>query len=322
MLYGTVPGVGKKISRLVQGTVPVGSGNPDSYALLDAVFEAGCTAFDTAHVYGGGDNERVFGKWIRDRGVRSKVVILAKGAHHSGDRRRVTPWDIAADLHDTLARLQTDYLDLYVLHRDDPSVPVGPIVEALNRWKDAGKIRAFGGSNWSHKRIQQANAYAAKYGLTPFAVSSPNFSLADQVREPWGECLTISGPANEEARQWYARSKVALFPWSSLAGGFFSGRIRRDNLDTFKDGLDRLAVDCYAREDNFQRLDRAEELARAKGYTIPQIALAYVMNQPLNIFALVGCRTGEEFRQNAEALKIRLTEREMAYLDLRADSPV
>jgi aryl-alcohol dehydrogenase-like predicted oxidoreductase len=321
MLYGNVPGVDKPISRLVQGTVPVGTKNlDDSYALLDAVLEQGGNAFDTAHVYGGGDNERAFGKWVKDRNVREKVVILSKGSHHNQDRRRVTPFDIGADLHDSLARMQVDYVDLYVLHRDDPSVPVGPIVEILNKYMQEGKVRAFGGSNWSFERLQEANAYAAENGLTPFAVSSPNFSLADQVKEPWSECVTISGPKNAEVRAWYQKTQTPLFTWSSLAGGFFSGRITRDNTATFEDYFNKLAVECYASEDNFKRLDHAKELADAKGYTIPQIALAYVMGQPLNIFALVGCNNGAEYKANADALELKLTDQELDYLDLRADS--
>ncbi len=322
MRYGTVPGIEKPVSRLVQGTVPIGSGNVDaSYALLDAVIEQGGNAFDTAHVYGGGDCERVFGRWLKDRGLREKVVILAKGAHHNADRRRVTPYDIAADLHDSLARMQVDYIDLYVLHRDDPSVPVGAIVEALNEWMRAGKIRAFGGSNWTHARVAEANAYATERGLVPFAVSSPNFSLAEQVHEPWDECVSIGGPKGDDARAWYAETQLPVFAWSSLAGGFFSGRITRETKDQFKEGLDGLAVHCYAYEHNFQRLDRVAELAAAKGATIPQIAMAYVMSQPLNTFALVGCTNGEQYAQNAAALEIGLSAQELAYLDLRAETP-
>ena len=322
MRYGNVPGVETPVSRVVQGTMPVGSKNLDaSFALLDAALDQGGNTFDTAHVYGGGDSERAFGRWIKDRGVRERIVILAKGAHHNQDRKRVTPFDIAADLHDSLARMQVDYVDMYVLHRDDPAAPVGPIVEALNEHVRAGRIRAFGGSNWTHTRLREANEYANAHGLIPFTVSSPNFSLAEQVKEPWSECVTISGPQNDEARAFYRETQMALFTWSSLAGGFFSGRLRRDNLDQFDDYFGKLAVECYAVEPNFQRLDRVRELASSKDATVPQIALAYVLNQPLNIFALVGSQNGEEFRANAEALDIALTPQELAYLDLRADCP-
>lgn len=318
MRYGRLPGIDKPISRLVQGTIMVNSKEVErSFALLDAVYELGCTTFDTGHVYGSGDNERTVGRWVRERGLREQVVIIGKGAHHNQDRRRVTPFDISADIHDSLARFQFDYIDLYLLHRDDPAVPVGPIVEVLNEHRRAGRIRAFGGSNWSHDRIQAANAYAGERGLVPLVASSPNFSLAVQTREPWPGCISISGPAAAEARAWYASERMALFTWSSLAGGFFSGRFRRDNLDTFEGYLDRLCVESYCSEENFRRLDRAEQLAAKKGLSLPQVALAYVMSQPLDIYALVGCQTADEFRANAAASEVALTPEEIAWLELR-----
>ncbi len=321
MQYGNVPGIEKPISRLVEGSIMINSKDLEgSFRLLDEIFELGCNTFDTAHVYGNGDNERTMGKWVNSRGVREQVVIIGKGAHHSQDRKRVTPWDITADIYDSLARFKFDYIDLYLLHRDDPSVPVGPIVETLNEHLRAGRIRAFGGSNWSVERIKEANAYAAEHGLTPFVASSPNFSLAEQYREPWEGCISISGPKGEAARAFYRETQMPLFTWSSLAGGFFSGRLRRDNLHTFESYLDKLAVHSYAGEENFKRLDRVQELAEEKGMTIPQIALAYVMSQPLNIFALVGCQTADEFRANMEAAEHRLTPEECAYLDLRSDT--
>jgi len=320
MQYGRVPGINKPISRLVQGTMPLDLDDVDkSFGLLDAVFSLGCNTFDAAHVYSGGGCERMLGRWIEERGLRERVVILTKGAHHNADRRRVTPFDITSDLHDSLARLKVSTIDLYMLHRDDPSVPVGPIVEVLNEHKAAGLIDAFGGSNWSHERVQAANAYAEARGLTPFVASSPQFSLADMVQAPWEECVSIGGAGGEPARAWYRQAGMALFTWSSLAGGFFSGRFSRGNLDTFEDYFDRLCVKSYCNEDNFRQLDRAVELAESRGLTLPQAALAYVTNYPLNIFALVGCRTGTEFEANVAALDVELTAEEIAWLDLRRD---
>jgi aryl-alcohol dehydrogenase-like predicted oxidoreductase len=316
MNYGQVPGLDKQISRLVQGTVMInGDDINKEFALLDGIYELGCTTFDTAHVYGSGKNERAVGQWVRDRGLRDKVVIIAKGAHHNQDRKRVSPHDITADIYDSLARFRFDYLDLYILHRDDPSVPVGPIVEVLNGHQKAGRIRAFGGSNWSHQRIDEVNHYALEHGLTPFAVSSPNFSLADQVQEPWEGCVSIGGSRGKDPRAYYQQHQAPLFTWSSLAGGFFSGRFRRNNLDSFTEYLDKLCVDCYCVEDNFKRLDRAEEMAKQKGLSLPQVAFAYVMNQPLNIFALVGCQTPQEFKDNMNAANIKLTQDEMNWLE-------
>lgn len=316
MKYGSIPGIARPVSRLVQGTVMVNSRELDAgFALLDGIYALGCNAFDTAHVYGNGDGERTLGRWIRERGVRDRVVIITKGAHHNQDRRRVTPFDITADLHDSLARFQVDSIDLYLLHRDDPGAPVGPIVEILNEHHAAGRIHAFGGSNWSHERIAAANEYAASHGLTPFAVSSPQFSLAEMVVEPWAECISISGPAAAAARAYYERTQIPLFTWSSLAGGFFSGRFRRDNLDQFTSGLDAVCVKSYCYEANFGRLERAEQLARQRGLSLPQIALAYSQSHPLNLFSLVGCRTPEEFAENITALETRLTPQEVRWLE-------
>lgn len=316
MNYGRVSGLDKDISRLVQGTVMINGDDVNKeFALLDGIFELGCTTFDTAHVYGSGKNERAVGQWVRDNNLREKVVIIAKGAHHNADRKRVTPHDISADIYDSLARFKFDYLDLYILHRDDPSVPVGPIVEVLNEHQKAGRIRAFGGSNWSHQRIDEAHRYAAEHGLTPFAASSPNLSMAEQIREPWEGCVSIGGKKGEVSRAYYQEHQTPLFTWSSLAGGFFSGRFRRDNLNTFTEYLDKLCVECYCAKENFERLDRAEELAKRKGLTLPQIAMSYVMSQPLNIFALVGCQTPQEFKSNMEAMNLKLTLEEMKWLE-------
>ncbi len=321
MQYGKLPGIDKPISRLVQGTIPIGTNHLEaSFKLLDDIYALGCNTFDTAHVYGNGDVERAFGKWLEHMGERDKVVILGKGAHHNQDRQRVTPHDITSDVFDSLARMKIDYIDLYLLHRDNPDVPVGPIVEILNEHHKAGRIHAFGGSNWTHDRVQAANDYAKTHGLQGFTASSPNFSLAEQVKEPWANCITISGPKNVEAREYYTQHHTPLFTWSSLAGGFFSGRFTRDNLNSFDGYFDKLCVDCYCYEDNFKRLDRVKQYGEETGLSIPQVAMAYVMNQPLDIYALVGCQNGEEFAANIAALEHRLSPETSAWLDLRSDT--
>ena len=320
MEYGAVTGVPKPVSRLVQGTVPLSTADEaGSFALLDAVYEHGCRTFDTAHNYGKGECETVLGAWIRARGVRDEVVILGKGAHPYDDRVRVTPDDITADLTESLARQGGDFIDIYVLHRDDPAVPVGPLVEVLNEHRRAGKIGVFGGSNWATHRIAAANAYAAAHGLQPFTVSSPNFSLAVQRTPPWAGCRSISGPAGAAEREWYQAQGMPIFPWSSLAGGFFSGRFRRDNLDTFDGYYDTLCVESYGSEENFQRLDRVRAYGEQAGLSIPQVAMAYVMSAPLDVYALVGCRTGAEFAENVAALTHKLSPAVAAWLDLRRD---
>ena len=321
MRYGQVQGIDKPVSRIVLGTMIINTREEArSFAMIDAAFEQGGTTLDTAHVYAGGDSERAIGRWMKARGNRDQVVVLTKGAHPNADRPRVTPYDITSDLYDSLARLQTDFIDLYMLHRDDPSVPVGPIVDVLNDLRKAGKIRAFGGSNWTHTRLQEANAYAAARGLAPFTASSPNFGLAEQVEDPWGPgCVTLSGPQNEAARAWYRAQRMPVFAYSRLGRGFFSGRITRENFPALKEILDGACVRAYCHEVNFRRLDRVEALARQKGVPVPRIALAYALSQPLDVFALVGAASGAEYQENLAALDLVLSGPELAWLDLRAE---
>ncbi|HHX63326.1 MAG TPA: aldo/keto reductase, partial [Chloroflexi bacterium] len=158
MEYGTIPGINKPVSRLLLGTMIITADEQErSNALLDAALAHGGNALDTAHVYAGGNSERAIGAWMEARGNRDEVVIVSKGCHPNRDRRRVSPHDLTSDLMDSLARLRTDYIDLYLLHRDDVDVPVSVIVDTLNEHHAAGRIHAFGGSNWTHTRLQEAN---------------------------------------------------------------------------------------------------------------------------------------------------------------------
>ena len=321
MKYGRVEGIDKPVSRLVQGTLMLSTDDLGSnIEFLDGILALGCNSFDTAQIYGNGQAERTLGAWMDRRGNRSDVFILSKGGHPNADRRRVTVFDVASDLFDSLARLRTDYIDLYLLHRDDPELPVGPLVEALNEHMSEGRIRAFGGSNWSVKRIDEANLYAQNHGLRPFVASSPNFSLAVRMKEIWEGCLSISGPRGAEERAWYRKSQMPVFSWSSLAQGFFSGLLSRGNVTEMANEMTEGCAQVYGYEENFKRLDRAVELANERGKTVAQVALAFLFNQPLNVFTVSGCRSVEESRLNQEAMEIRLSPEELDWLDLRRDS--
>ncbi|MBD03784.1 MAG: aldo/keto reductase [Gemmatimonadetes bacterium] len=321
MEYGQPEWSTKRISRVLHGTIMLNEREMEKgFELLDAVWAAGITSFDTAALYGGGTCERVLGRWMEERGVREEAFVLGKSCHHSGDRKRVTSFDIAADLADSLARQRAGYHDLHLLHRDDPDVEVGIIVDALNEQLDAGRIRAFGGSNWTTSRIEAANEYAYKKGLTGFVASSPNYSLADEKEVPWEGCLSISGPGKADDRAWYASQKMPLFTWSSIARGFFSGQLTRDNAESLRGEMDGSSVTSYWHEDNWQRLDRVHELAAEKGTSVAQIALAWVLQDPeLDIYALVGARTPAEADNNTAVFDIALSSQERDWLDLRRD---
>lgn len=319
MPVGRLQGIEKPISRLVQGSMMLNEADSTGgFALLDAALQAGINTFDNAHVYNGGQCERVLGAWMKARGNREQAVVVTKGCHPYGAGPRVTPEAMQSDLRDSLERLQTDYVDLWLFHRDDPEKPVGPLVEQAHRFVLEGKVKAYGGSNWEVARIEAARAYAEEHGLTPMVASSPNFSLADQVEPPWGDCTTLSGPKHAEARRWHEQTGVAVFAWSSLASGFLSGRLNRQNFQAQKQNFPEHCTRAYASEANFKRLDRLAELAAKKGSTVPQLALAYVANQNFNAFPVAAAMNAAEVAANVQAVRLKLSPDELAYLDLRA----
>ncbi len=322
MNYGRIGGIGKDVSRVGQGLIMLTQDDLEGgFGLLDAVYEAGITLFDSAFIYGGGACDRVFGQWVADRGLRDKVVLMDKCCHPRHDRNRVTPCDLTSELDACLARLKFDYIDIFSFHRDDESVPVGPLVDRMNQHIREGKILAYGASNWTHQRIAEANAYAQANDLAGFTVSSPQYSLAECIEDPWGgTSITITGTDNQDARDWYQANQMPVLSWSSLCGGLFSGRFRRDNVDSFTDGADKRCVRCYCSEDNFNRLDRAEELAEEKNASLTQIALAYLLYGPLNCYPLTASWTPAEAADNAKAADIELTAEEIAWLDLRTET--
>jgi aryl-alcohol dehydrogenase-like predicted oxidoreductase len=303
MKYGTVQGLDKKVSRLILG-VDNQTTVPHAAAMFDAWFECGGNAFDTAHIYAGGVNEKMLGHWVKARGVRDLVVITCKGAHTPNN----FPAAIGPQLTESLERLQIDHADLYMMHRDNPAVPAGEFVDALNQELKAGRMKAFGGSNWSVARVQEANDYAAQKGLQGFSLVSNNFSLARMVNPIWGGCVSASDPIS---RMWLAKTQIALFCWSSQARGFFTDRAHREPALNDEE-MNR----CWVAEDNWQRRDRVLELAAKKNVLPINIALAYVLKQPFPTFPLIGPRTLEELRTSLPALEIELTDAEMRWLNL------
>jgi predicted dehydrogenase/diketogulonate reductase-like aldo/keto reductase len=309
---GVIAGLAKPVSRLVMGcdnqqTMPHGA------AMWDDYFERGGAAFDTAHLYFNGRQERLLGAWMRARGVRDEVVVLAKGGHTPF----CTPEAVVRQLHESLERLQTDHCDLYCLHRDNPAIPAGELVEALAGEARAGRIRGvFGGSNWSLARVAEANAYAKAKGLPGFGVVSNQFSLARMVTPPWAGCLSASDALS---RRWLAEragrpDEVVLLAWSSQARGFFTERAAPEKRE------DAELVRCWYAEDNWARRARLIELAKERGVSAPALAAAYVLAQPFPTFALIGPRTLGETESSLECLRVRLTPEELAWLNLERET--
>ncbi|MBA8991220.1 aryl-alcohol dehydrogenase-like predicted oxidoreductase/predicted dehydrogenase [Curtobacterium pusillum] len=303
MRYGEIAGVGKRMSRLVMGV----DNQPDlahASAIFDLFVEQGGNVFDTGYIYGGGVLEGRLGTWIRNRGVREDVVVITKGAHTP----YCDPESLSRQLLESLERQGTDYADIYMMHRDDEDVPVGEFVDVLDEHRRAGRIRVYGGSNWSTARFDEANEYARANGRHEFEVLSNHFGLAEAYDVPWAGCRHATDAAS---KQWLEERQVPLLPWSSQARGFFTGRAKPE------DTSDAELVRCYYSDENFERLRRASELGERFGVPATAIALAYVLNQPFPTFPLFGPRTIAEARSSMTGLSVDLTPEQVAWLDLR-----
>lgn len=302
MSYGQVEGVGKDVSRLIMGCDNQRT-MPHAAVMFDDFFERGGNCFDTAYIYGGGHQERLLGHWMKNRGLREKVVVLGKAAHTP----HCYPHYLRPQLEESLDRLQTDHVDIFLAHRDNPEVPVGEFVDAFNQLLRDGLIRSYGGSNWSIERVQAANEYAVSNGLVQPAAVSNNFSLARMLDPVWPGCVASSDP---ESREWFRRRQLPLLAWSSQARGFFTERAAPD------DRSDSELVRCWYSEENFRRQQRARELADKLGVLPINIALAYVLAQPFPTFALIGPRTLAETRAAVVGLEVRLSPQQLLWLDL------
>lgn len=297
-----LPGLAKLVSRVVLG-IDNQRTAPHLAAMADDFVERGGNAFDTAFIYSGGLPESLFGWWLEHRNIRAEVVLTVKGAHTP----ECDPKSLRRQFAISLERLRTDYADIYIMHRDNPEIPVGEFVDVLDELHRAGKIGVYGGSNWSMERLQAANDYARQTGKKPFQVVSNNLSLARMVKPVWDGCVSAKGA---DWRKWLLENEVASLAWSSQARGYFVPGLANDP-ETLR---------CWDSPDNQERRRRAELLAGEKGATSINIALAFVLSQPFCSFALFGPRTIEETRTSLRGLDIVLSPGELAWLDLETDS--
>ncbi len=300
------------IPRVVVGTARLGSVLPapltrkstaEVFRHLDALVGAGATAFDLAASYQLGGTERLFGNWLASRGLRDRLFLISKGGHPYPIVRpnRLQSSAIAGDLDGTLRRLHTDRVDLYLLHRDSPGAPLEPMVETLAKAHRAGKILAWGVSNWAPARIQAIDQTARQAGLVPVAASSPHFSVFDWVKTPWPGSASIAGAGNREARSFYRQTQLHVLAWGALGSGFLLSRNQSTRY--------------YGGAANWARRQRLDALAVEHDATPAQIALAYLFHQPFPVSAVVATSTVEKMRSNLAATTIHLSPAEMESLE-------
>lgn len=300
MKFGRIPHLDKDISRLVMGVIPLPTDDlPASFALLDAYRAAGGNIIDNSYHYGPGFAVVMKAYYVKHG--PDALIRFDKGNHHwyGDDIWRLTKEALDHDLRGNLERQGVSYSDLYLFHRDDPRVPIGDVVQWTNEHIAEGRILAWGGSNWTHGRIAEANEYADKRGLQGMSASSPNFSLAAVNEEMWTGAYTI----DEAGRAWYEDTQFPIFAWSAGGGGYFA--------EVDSDDVRRV----YENEANQARRERLKELASQKGFSPTQLSLAWTLNQPMNAFALIGPRTVEQVADNMQAAEIALTQDECRWLE-------
>lgn len=297
--------------QLWPGDLPL---NHPTFRLLDELFERGCTAFDTAAVYQLGGTERLLGQWLFSRKLRNKIQIVSKGGHPHllFNTGRLGARALQGDLEASLRRLRTDCLELYLLHRDDVSQPVDAILPVLAAFQQQGKVKAYGVSNWTLPRLQAATDFLAKHGLPPLAASSPHFSLLEWTKPPWAGCVSLSGASAQPMRAFHQATQLPVIAWSPLGNGFFSDDVQADA--PLPRAL-RSKVTPYVSAENFERKKRAASLAQREGVSVGDIALAYVLNQPFPVHAVVSTSKAQRMKQNWQASQLRLSPADRAYLE-------
>lgn len=301
------------VAGIVLGTDYYGSAvsEKDCMRLMDMYTGAGGNCIDTAKLYVDGVSEEIIGKWLKDK-VRDKVIISTKGAHPAlSDMSvsRLSEKEIEEDLNSSLKRLGTDYIDIYWLHRDDISKPVEPIMEALNKLIKQGKIRNIGASNWTAKRINEANAYASENGLVPFCASQIKWSLAKA--NPLNNYDPTLVEMNETEYDFYKKKNVSVFAYASQGKGFFS-KMASGGMDA----LSEKAKERYYWEENIKRFNALMDIIREKSVTASAAVISYIYSDVnTNSVAIIGPKNETQLADNLKYSDFVLSEQERIFLE-------
>ena len=312
-----IPNTELRVARLSLGTAEFGARitPADARALLDAYVILDGNLIDTASVYCDwipgtkSASEKIIGAWLKENGLRDELVLATKGAHpelSSMQVSRLSPADIAHDVHASLDNLGTDRIDLYWLHRDDRAVPVAEIIDSLNDQVRAGHIRYFGASNWKADRIQAANDYAAQHGLHGFVADQPMWSLAVAS---WDKLPDQTIEVMDQAQlAFHRRTGLTAVAYSSQAHGYFS-KLDADQPISANDRR------TYENEVNPRRLTVIQALARQHNASINDVVLAYVLSQPFPTIAVIGPHRVDQLHSSLTALNVTLSTAELKALE-------
>ncbi len=287
--------------------------------MMDTFVEAGGNFLDSAYIYacwipgGDGSSEKTIGRWAEARGCRNDVIIGTKGCTldmKTLEYPKFLPEQIAAEFNESLDRLRTDYVDIYWLHRDNPAMPVGEILEKFQPYLASGRARNLGASNWSPTRLKEAAEYAKAHGIRGFCGSEIGWSLATTVGALTGDATTLF--MNPETYAYHLESGMPIVAFSSQGRGFFTGRAEKYLAQD--EPRDPGSLQPYINDDNFRKLRVATEIARKRGVAVNDVAVAYISSHPFPSAAIVGPLNVSELKSSLGAADIKLTPEEVAQL--------
>ncbi|MDP1544615.1 MAG: aldo/keto reductase [Anaerolineales bacterium] len=313
MQYTNLGKTGMKVSRLCLGMMTYGSKTWREWILdeeaakpfVKKALDAGINFFDTADVYSLGESEKITGNLLRHFGVRRENVVVATKVHGqlSADinDRGLSRKHIMDAIDNSLKRLQMDYVDLYQIHRWDYNTPIAETMEALNDVVRAGKARYIGASSMFAWQFMKAQHVSEMNGWTKFVSMQNHYNLVyrEEEREMIPLCIDQG---------------IGLIPWSPMARGFFA-RNSKSGTETSRLKTDGFFKELYDRDDDFLVAKRAQEIAKERGVTSSQIALAWVLSKPHIAAPIIGSSKIEHFDQAMAALEIKLTEEEIQRLE-------
>lgn len=281
-----------------------------SFELLDRLLECGLTFLDTADVYSrwadghaGGESETIIGRWMKDRHSRDQIVLATKVGMDMGDGKvGLRPDYIARAVEDSLRRLQTDRIDLYQSHKDDPDTPQAETLGAYQRLIEAGKVRAIGASNFSAERFQEALDLSARHGLPRYETMQPEYNLYDRA--------SFEGPLEEVCRS----NKIGVIGYFSLAAGFLTGKYRSE-VDYAKSARGARSIPKYMNERGLRILAGLDVVAEETGAEPATVALAWLMAKPAVTAPIASATTPEQIDALLAATRLKLSPEQVRRLD-------
>ncbi|TCL56195.1 aryl-alcohol dehydrogenase-like predicted oxidoreductase [Kineothrix alysoides] len=269
--------------------------------ILSTFFQNGGVCIDTARSYCGGVSEIFIGRWLKKNAIRENVIISTKAGHpEQGNKFRLSKKEIEIDLHLSLKALKTDYIDLFWLHRDDPDIPVGVIIDYLNLFVAEGKIKFFGASNWKFDRIHEANEYARRTNQQGFLCSQIQWSVGVPIRSIYDNYGMRCMDAEDYDK--YMISGLPIFAFSSQAKGYFY------YMEIQKEFGYRQK--CFDTKENREVFRKLRYISDKYGVPLTYPILSFIRSSPLNAIPVIGCRTASDLLDSFSAINFILKSEE------------